>query len=290
LNKKLRLGVHLDKKKKGKELEAFQETQLTEEYKNLSFTVVLVQPETAGNIGSVARVMRNFNFNRLVVFNPIVTVESILSYETQGFAMHGKEILLNSEIIDVKNQENHIDELKYYLKKFDLVLATTAKGSRNTNIKRVAVFPEDFSIPISENPLNIAILFGKESRGLTNEEIRLADVNLRIPTSDEYSSLNLSHACGIILYEIFKKIYSINIGRGKHPILLADKDDRRILYDFLDRIIKKVKIRTYKEENVDDSFKNVFERAFMTKKELSLITGLFSKIHGIIKNLDIYGD
>ncbi len=289
-HKKLKLGVNLDKKKLGKEINEFQETHLIEEYKNLSFTVVLIRPETVGNIGSIARIMKNFNFDKLIILNPMESVETILSYESQGFAMHGKDILLNSEIIIVKNQENHLEELKKLLSRFNLVLATTAKGIRNTNIKRVSVFPEDFNLPISEEPLKIAILFGKESRGLTNEEIRLSDIKLRIPTSDEYPTLNLSHACGIILYEIFKKLYILNIGRGKHPTLVANKDDRRILYSFIDKIIKKVKIRTYKKENMYDSFKNVFERAFMTKKELSLITGLFSKIYGIIKDIEIFDE
>ncbi|GAI86336.1 unnamed protein product, partial [marine sediment metagenome] len=46
---------------------------------------------------------------------------------------------------------------------------------------------------------------------------------LRIPTGESYPSLNLSHACAIILYEIFKKINIINIGRGKHPVELAER-------------------------------------------------------------------
>ncbi|MFW9825973.1 MAG: RNA methyltransferase, partial [Candidatus Thorarchaeota archaeon] len=225
----------MDKKKLAEEVELFQETQLNKEYENLTFTIILIQPETIGNIGSVARVMKNFNFSKLIVFNPVNPVEIIQSYEAQGFAMHGKDILLNSEIIIVKNQKNYMNELTELLKKFDLVLATTAKGSRHTNIKRIPIFPEDLSFPISEKPLDIAILFGKESRGLTNDEIGLADITLRIPASDEYSTLNLSHACGILLYEFFKKLYIINIGRGKHPILLADRDDRCILYEFIDK-------------------------------------------------------
>ncbi|GAH98095.1 unnamed protein product, partial [marine sediment metagenome] len=73
------------------------------------------------------------------------------------------------------------------------------------------------TLPISVEPLNIAILFGKESRGLTNEEISLADIILRIPTNSDFSALNLSHACGIVLYEIFKKINLLTIGRGDNP-------------------------------------------------------------------------
>ena len=278
----------MDKKKKKRELNSFRETQLNEKYKNISFTIVLVKPEHAGNIGSIARVMRNFNFEKLVIFNPIEEKELIKSYETQGFAMHGKDILLNAEIIKVENEEEHMSELIKYLKKFDLIIATTARGMRNTNIRRIAIFPEDLDIPVSEEPLNIAILFGRESRGLTNEEISLVDIILRIPTCNEYSALNISHACGISLYEIFKKIHVLNIGRGDHPVLLADKEDRILLYSFVKSLIKKLKIRSYKEENVYYAFKNVFERALMSKKELSLIIGLFSKFDSFLKDIKLY--
>ena len=280
----------MDKKRKLKELKNFEETQLNEKYENISFSVVLVQPEHSGNVGSIARVMKNFNFKKLVIFNPIESIDKILSYETCGYAMHGKDILLNAKIIHVENQKNHSSVLKNYLKDFDLIVATTAKGKKYSNIKRLAIFPQDLLIPISEKPLHIAILFGKESRGLTNEEIRLADIILRIPASEEYPSLNLSHGCGIILYEIFKKVNILNIGRGKKPVLLADKKDRLVLYDFIEQIIEDLKIRTYRENNVYQAFKNVFERAYMSKKELSLILGLFSKVNSILKEVRPYED
>jgi TrmH family RNA methyltransferase len=278
----------LNKKNLERELSLFKETHRAEEYKNLTFTVVLISPEHAANIGFIARLMRNFDYENLVIFNSIENREEILSYEIQGFAMHGKNILINANFIDIKEQEDHIQKLKTFLNNFDLVLATTAKGMRNSNIKRLAIFPEDLSIPKSVKPLNIAILFGKESRGLTNDEISLADILLRIPTGLEYPSLNLSHACGIILYEIFKKIYTINIGRGIHPVLLADREDRQLLQDLIQNIINKLKIRNHKKENVKFAFRNVFERVLMSKRELSLITGLFSKVDNILKNLNLY--
>ncbi len=278
----------MDKKRKFRELEDFKETQLNEKYKNISFTIILVKPETAGNIGSIARIMKNFAFQNLVIFNPIEKINNIKSHETCGYAMHGKDILLNAKILTVENERSHLIELGAFLRKFDLIIATTAKGKKYSNIKRVATFPHNFSIPVSEKPLKIAILFGKESRGLTNEEIKLADVLLRIPTSKEYPSLNLSHGCGIILYEIFKKIHVLRIGRGEKPVLLANKEDRIILYNFISDIIEYLKIRTFREDNVYQAFKNVFERAFISKKELSLILGLFSKVDSILKEAKPY--
>jgi TrmH family RNA methyltransferase len=278
----------MNKEKISKELESFKETHRNNLYKNLTFSIVLVRPEHSGNIGSIARIMKNFNFEKLVCFNPIENPERIKSHETNGFAMHGKEILSNAEIIMIENQEDHLCVFDKFIKKFDLVIATTAKGKRYTNIKRLAIFPDDLVMPVSKKPLNIAILFGKESRGLTNEEINLADILIRIPTGDIYPTLNLSHACGIILYEIFKKINIINIGRGEKPVLLANKEDRRLLYSYIEIIIKKLNVRQYKEENMFLAFKNIFERSIMSKKELRLTTGVFSKLNSILNNIDLY--
>jgi TrmH family RNA methyltransferase len=277
----------MNKKKLKQEIDSFQETEVLEQYKNLQFYVILVQPEHAGNIGSIARIMKNFNFENLTIFNPIESKENILSYETHGYAMHGSDILDNSEIIIV-SQENHVESFEQFMKKFDLVFATTAKGKHYRNIKRLAIFPDNINLPTSKKVLKIAILFGKESRGLTNEELENADILIRIPTGDIYPTLNMSHACGIILYEFYKKIHAIQLGRGVNPVLLADKEDRILLYDTISQIIKALKIRTHKKERVLLAFKNILERSLISKKELSLIFGAFSKINNVLKNLDLY--
>ena len=145
-------------------------------------------------------------------------------------------------------------------------------------------------MPISNDPLEIGIIFGKESRGLTNKEIELANILVRIPTSEKYPTLNLSHACGIILYEIFKKLKIMTLGRGIHPVILACKKDKGHLYETIQNLINILKIRSYKKENVLISFKNVFERALVSTKELSLILGLFSKINSILKKKKLFED
>jgi TrmH family RNA methyltransferase len=278
----------MNKKLLKRDISTFEETQIAEEYRNLNFSIVLIQPEHAANIGSIARIMKNFNFKRLVIFNPIEKVEEIKSYKAQGYAMHGKDVLFNSEILTIKDKKDYLTKYKELMERFDLIIATTAKGKHFRNIRRLATFPDDLALPISENPLHIALIFGKESHGLTNEEIEVADILLRVPTSNSYPTLNLSHACGIILYEIFKKINVINIGRGEKPVLLANKNEKQVLYDIFNQLITKLKIRTHKKENVFFAFKNVFERAFVSRKEISLILSVFSKLDSLIKKRKIY--
>jgi TrmH family RNA methyltransferase len=278
----------MNKKLLKSDISTFQETQVAKEYSNLDFSIVLIQPEHTANIGAIARVMKNFNFKKLIIYDPIEKVEEIKSYKTQGYAMHGKDVLFNSEIITIKDKKDYLTKYKKLMERFDLVIATTAKGKHFRNIRRLSIFPNDLTLPISENPLQIALVFGKESHGLTNEEVEIADILLRVPTSNLYPTLNLSHACGIILYEIFKKINVINIGRGEKPVLLANKNEKQVLYDIINKLITKLKIRTHKKENVYFAFKNVFERAFVSRKEISLILSVFSKLDSLIKKRKIY--
>jgi TrmH family RNA methyltransferase len=278
----------MNKKHLRKERADFQPTQIAPEYSNLEFTVVLIQPEHAGNIGSIARLMKNFSFTNLIVFNPAESEEIIRSHHTQGFAMHGEDILLNAEVIELDNQIEHLSKYKELMQKFDLIIASTAKGMHYKNIRRLATFPKDLRLPISQGSLKIALVFGKESRGLTNEEIGVADILIRIPSDDNYPTLNISHACGIILYEIFNKTHNITIGRGIKPVVLANKRYKQVLYKTIENVIKSLKIRTYTAENVRIAFKNVFERAYISKKELNLILGVFSKLNSLLKKGKIY--
>jgi len=278
----------MNKKHLRKEIAEFQLTQIAPEYNNLNFTVVLIQPEHAGNIGSIARIMKNFNFNNLIVFNPIESAEIIRSHHTQGFAMHGKDILLNADIIELDNQDFYLDKYKELLNKFDLAIASTAKGMHYKNIRRLATFPKDLILPISKIPMNIALVFGKESHGLTNEEIEIADLMIRIPSNDNYPTLNLSHACGIILYEIYNKIHDVTLGRGSKPVMLATRDDKHVLYDIIKNINTSLSIRNHTAENIIFAFKNVIERATVSKKELNLILGVFSKLNSLLKKGKIY--
>ncbi|MHA1327596.1 MAG: TrmH family RNA methyltransferase, partial [Promethearchaeota archaeon] len=198
---------------------------------------------------------------------------------------HGKDILQKAKVIYVEKEEDHLKKLKEFLASFDYVIATTAKGKHYRNIKRTAIFPEDLILPFTNKPMKVAILFGRESRGLTNDEIKLANISLRIPASEEYPTLNVSHAGAIILNEIYKKLRDISIGRGKNPILIADREDKELLYSIINEIILNLKIRTHKKENVLLAFKNTFERSFISKKELSLIMGVFSKLRNILCNI-----
>jgi len=198
-------------------------------------SVILIEPENPGNIGAVARIMKNFGFYDLRVVRPCEINE--IAYAR---ATHAKEILDNIKIFD---------SFEKATKDLDMLIATTGK------IRKVSKHViEPWKIPKYEN---IGLVFGRESIGLLNEEIERCDIVVSVPTS-EYKILNLSHAVGIILYEISKSRREFK---------------NNINFEGLNRLFEK-----YISKDPDFKIlKSLIIRGEPNQKELNLILGLLKK-------------
>ena len=154
-------------------------------------SVAILEPKTPGNVGAVARVMKNFGFRELIVINPQC---DILADEALARAKHAKDVLKKAKII------KSLKSLKY-----DYLIATTGKTGGSYNVTRLTVTPEQVSEEIPRNAKTV-LLFGREGIGMTNEEIEGCDivVNIQTPGSSNYRTLNLSHAVAVVLYELSK--------------------------------------------------------------------------------------
>ncbi|WP_020469353.1 RNA methyltransferase [Zavarzinella formosa] len=153
--------------------------------------VVLVRPHYAGNVGSVARVMKNFGLNQLTLVSPYADP---LSDEARRMSTHGENLLTNAKIVDTFEEA---------VADCQLVFATSANVEglyRGSHYGR-----PDEVLPVFVDSLQTgpsALVFGPEPHGLANAEIAQCHGLIRIITDHEYSSLNLSMAVGICLYEL----------------------------------------------------------------------------------------
>jgi tRNA/rRNA methyltransferase len=240
------------------------------EFHNLEITIILISPETSGNVGAICRIMKNFSFRHLIIFQPICNP---LDNDGYGFAMHAKEILESAEIIHCTSGME-LQELSKLFKQFEIVIGTSAKGVDKSNITRIPVFLHELDFSLLNNKSKIAIVFGRESTGLTNEEILLTDFCLKISVDEAYPTLNLSQAVAICLYSIFLNLHSI--GRGKFTSATKIQKDR--LIEIIKNITQNVPIEKFRLNRAIISFKNLFGRAFLTWKEANLIFSFFRKI------------
>jgi len=226
-------------------------------------SVIVIEPEHPGNIGAIARAMANFGFNNLILINPKC---NHLDEEAKNRAKWGNHILEKA-----KTAKN----LKQTLKKFHTTLATTAMLGTDYNIPRSPLSPEQLK-EIIKPKANIALLFGRESSGLTNEEINLADFVVTIPTTTKYPTMNLSASVAIILYELSKSTKTKKISQH---IQLASKAEKDQIMKNMNEIINKVKFSTpSKKQTQKTIWKRIFSKSFLTKREAFAILGLLKKL------------
>ncbi len=218
-------------------------------------TVVLVRPETPGNIGAVARAMKNFGFKNLVLVDPCEIED-----EAEHRAKHAKDVLGGAKTVD------RIDWDRY-----DLVVSTSSETGGGYNVLRNAITPVALRDKLQGVEGKVALVFGPESKGLRNDEIAEADFLCHIPANGEYPVFNLSHAVAILLYEL-------SGSHGSETYKLAGKDQKRVLMENLDSIVEGVDIEDYRRGPLGLSLKNIFGRAMISSREANTVIGFLRKI------------
>ena len=159
--------------------------------------IVLVAPAGPLNIGSVARVMKNFGLSRLYLVNPQC---DYLGTDALQMAVHADDVLKAAQVVAT---------IPEALVGCEYAIATTARV-RGFDAQ---LDPPDIALPnllirerIEKSSRNTALIFGPEDRGLSNQELTYAQQFLKIPTNDTYSALNLAQAVAICCYELSQLI------------------------------------------------------------------------------------
>lgn len=150
--------------------------------------IILINTSHPGNIGSVARAMKTMGLKHLYLVNP------------QQFP-HSKAYEMASGAADILDKATILKNLDDAIHDCTFIAGTSA---RVRTIKWSTLTPRELTETISQEPSDtkIAILFGQEQCGLTNEELQRCHVRVHIPTHHAYSSLNLGAAVQVIAYEL----------------------------------------------------------------------------------------
>ena len=182
--------------------------------------IILVEPQHPGNVGAVARVMANFGINDLAIVNGCEITD-------EGYARSksGRPVLENLK---------RFKTMREALADCDIAIATSGikpKGDKRwfrapTNVKNINKIIED-----RENP---ALVFGRENYGLYKEELALCETTITVPTSQDYPILNLSHAVGIVLYEINRKV---KIKGPKRRKAVSQEEFERLLERIMNMLV-----------------------------------------------------
>jgi tRNA/rRNA methyltransferase len=218
--------------------------------------IVLVAPIYEGNVGFAARVMKNFGFSRLVLVDPCV-----LGNEANARAAHAQDMLRGAEICTIED----------VFARSNIVIATTGTVSKSVchSMRMPFHSPRELRDRVKDIDGRISILFGRENWGLNNEEVKRSDMICTIPTAEEYPILNLSHAVGVICYEL-----------SDLPLpsyTLASPVDMGYLYQHIDRYLDAIGHQVFKRENTMILIRRVLGRARLTTREASTLHGLLRR-------------
>lgn len=231
--------------------------------------VILVGTSDQRNIGSAARAMKTMGIHELVLVQPEELPE-------------GKAQALAAGATDVLAQAKMVDTLSEALVDCHLVLATSA---RNRTLDWPQLTPRaagEKAVYESRNGAKIAIIFGREASGLTNEELQLADFHLHIPANPEYSSLNLAMAVQTVCYEIRMAALAADINDEAitaEAIEYPLHEDIEGFYAHLERVLGHTGFIIRKHPGmVMTKLRRLFNRARPEKNELNILRGVLSSV------------
>lgn len=222
--------------------------------KNVAIGVV--EPIYEVNLGHIARVMKNFGVEPLLLVNSRVNLK-----EARKFASHGYDILEKARELD-------FDDL---IHNFELAVGTTAiTSARSSNILRNVITPEELRGYLERFSGEVCILFGRESTGLKNKELDVCDLVVSIPTGTDYPTLNIAHSVAILLYELSKAKVALSKST-------ASKEDRVRTVQYATKLATMSGFSRHKMPLLVKGLTRILGKGRPTSRELYLLMGLLRK-------------
>ncbi|MET0291996.1 MAG: RNA methyltransferase [Steroidobacteraceae bacterium] len=239
----------------------------------LPIRFVLVETSHPGNIGAVARAMKNMALDDLVLVNPLRFPDP----EATARASGADDLLARARVA------SNVPEA---LEGCSLVYATTSR-ERDTYYRVVTAREAAVRLVAEAQPRDsgaapaVAVLFGTERTGLTNEQLRSAHGLLRIPANPAYASLNLGMAAQLIAYELY-----VARSAGEAPAVpvrdapLASPEDMERLYVHLQQVMDDAgfRDRTQSGTHLMQRIRRFFNRAELDGNEVNIVRGILTAV------------
>ena len=232
--------------------------------------IVLVDTIHPGNIGSVARAMKTMGLKKLSLVNPRV----FPSGEANALAGNATDVLDNAKIFT--SIKDAIDQSTF-------VYATSSRDrSIQWPLMDAETAAKDICNEVNSNK-EISIIFGKEDRGLTNDELELANKLIEIPANPEYPVLNLAMSAQIISYEILKASSSNEKKEWRDYPEVNSKQLQMLIDHFIETAIDIDVIDPDNPKKIISRIKRMFTRLQPDEMEASFMRGFLSGIKKKLK-------
>ena len=242
--------------------------------------VVLVNTSHPGNIGGAARAMKNMGLTRLVLVDP----QDFPSHEADARASGASDILESAQVVAT---------LEDALVGCNLVLGTSARDRR---IPWPLLDPRECgqrSIAEAQQGAEIALVFGREYAGLTNEELQRCHYHVHIPSNPDFSSLNLAAAVQVLSYEVRmawlaaegqpSKVEKVEINSVRSADL-ATADEMESYYGHLERALVDIGFLDPEQpKHLMARLRRLYGRSSVNRSEMSILRGILTETQKVAR-------
>lgn len=224
--------------------------------------VILVAPQSPGNVGAVARAMANFGVRDLRLVTPC----DHHAPEARMFAVGAATLLDQAQVYP--DLPSALADLTV------TVAATRRRGQLRGTLGNVAQVPRHLAELPPEGRLGL--VFGREDAGLTGAEVALCSHTASIETTSDYGSLNLAQAVVVFLYECSRGTpLPANPPTGERP----NQGEMEALFEQMERVLGRIAfLNPRRPEGAMNRLRRIFQRAELDRKDLSLLRGLWSQL------------
>jgi len=226
--------------------------------------IVLVEPQSAGNVGAAARVMKNFGFHELWIVGEHPSLEPQAGWWASGAD-------------DVLARAHFASTLHAAIAEAQTAVATTSARGRTT--------PLDFDPQqlahafgkLGEEDV-LALVFGREDSGLTREEITLCQRTAGIPTNDAFPTMNLAQAVGIFCYQL-SRIVPVPSQRERPTAALMERLHERVESLLLEAGF----LHQNNPDRIYDDIRSIVARADLDAREATILLGMIHQMEWKIR-------
>lgn len=233
--------------------------------------IVLVSTSHPGNIGAAARAMKTMGLKRLYLVNPKIFPDK------KAFEMSaGADDVLAGAVVT--------QSLHEAIEDCQLVLGTSARP-RDLALPGLVPASQAELVHEQSHQHEIAIVFGREHAGLTNDELLACHYHINIPSNPDYSSLNLAQAVQIIAYELrMKSLQGSHDMTAQERVELASITDVEQFYTHLQAVLIEIDfLKPSNPKRLLHRLRRLFNRVKLEKTEVNILRGILTSMQSALK-------
>ena len=241
---------------------------------NKQVKIILIETSNSGNIGSVLRAMKTMGFKNLCLVNP----KKFPSDEVKALAANAKDMIDDVVVVDTLDKA---------LSDIDFAVGTSSRIRKvpwpNEPLNTVA--PQINKI--IESTTNVGILFGREDRGLTNDELQRCNLHMHIPANEEYPVLNLAMAVQVVCYQIYIDSLSKNslVKNDNWDVPKAKSNHVKRLIEHFISVAEELEVfNKGNPRQIGARIKRMFTRIGLDEMEVNFLRGFLAATEEKLKN------